>query len=59
MAHYHKENHMQQVKSEKDEHLRLRKIASSIAKEVKYFWDSIRKVCVHVAIIYQSDYLSE
>ena len=44
MAHYHKENHMQQVKSEKGEHLRLRKIASSIAKEVKYFWDSIRKV---------------
>ena len=36
---------MQQVRSEKEESLRLRKIASSIAKEVKHFWDSIQKVC--------------
>ena len=35
---------MQQAKSEKEEHTRLRKIASSIAKEVKHFWDSMRKV---------------
>jgi hypothetical protein len=35
---------MQQVKSEKEELVKLRKIASSIAKEVKYFWESIRKV---------------
>ena len=35
---------MQQAKSEKEELLRLRKIASSVAKEVKHFWDSIRKV---------------
>lgn len=36
---------MQQAKTEKEELLRLRKIASSVAKEVKFFWDSIRKVC--------------
>lgn len=35
---------MQQAKSEKEEHLRVRKISSSIAKEVKHFWDSMRKV---------------
>ena len=39
---------MQQSKSEKEELLRLRKIASSIAKEVKHFWDSIRKVSMHI-----------
>lgn len=35
---------MQQAKTEKEELLRLRKIASSIAKEVKHFWDSMQKV---------------
>lgn len=35
---------MQQMRTEKDELQRLRKIASSIAKEVKHFWDSIQKV---------------
>ena len=35
---------MQQMRTEKDELHRLRKIASSIAKEVKHFWDSIQKV---------------
>ena len=44
VAHYHKENCMQQAKTEKEEHLKLRKIASAIAKEVKFFWDSMRKV---------------
>lgn len=44
MAHFHRETHMQQAKTEKEEMLRLRKIAFGIAKEVKHFWDSMRKV---------------
>jgi len=35
---------MQQQKTEKEDLQRLRKIASSIAKEVKHFWESIQKV---------------
>lgn len=35
---------MQQAKTEKEERLKLRKVASAIAKEVKFFWDSMRKV---------------
>ena len=42
---------MQQAKSEKEEHVRLRKIAFSISKEVKHFWDSIRKVNDYVHAI--------
>ena len=31
-------------RSEKEELQRMRKVASSIAKEVKHFWESVRKV---------------
>ena len=44
IVHYHRETGMQQARTEKEELIRLRKIASSIAKEVKQFWDSIQKV---------------
>ena len=37
---------MHQEKTEKEDLLKLRKIASTIAKEVKHFWDSIQKVRV-------------
>ena len=40
------------MRMEKEEALKLRKIASSIAKEIKHFWDSIQKVRV-------GDYLNE
>lgn len=52
MAHYHRESYVQQAKSEKEELVRLRKIASSIAKEVKHFWDSIRKVGVFSMLVW-------
>ena len=32
------------MKTEKEEVLKLRKIASTIAKEIKHFWDSVHKV---------------
>ena len=48
MSGYYRDLEMQQVRMEKEEALRLKKIASSIAKEIKHFWDSIQKVCVSV-----------
>lgn len=47
---YFRELEMQQVRMEKEEALKLRKIASSIAKEIKHFWDSIQKVHVQVHV---------
>ncbi len=35
---------MQHARAEKEDQLRLKKIASTIAKEIKHFWDSIQKV---------------
>ncbi len=46
IARYHQEKEMQQARTEKEDQLRLRKIASTIAKEIKHFWDSIQKVNV-------------
>ena len=44
MARHHQELDQQQKKMKKEELVQLRKIASSIAKEVKHFWESIQKV---------------
>ena len=44
MARHHQEVEAQHTRSEKEELVRLRKIASTMAKEVKHFWDSIHKV---------------
>lgn len=41
---HHQEHEVLQVKTEKEEVLKLRKIASTIAKEIKHFWDSVHKV---------------
>ena len=44
MMRHHVEQSTMAQRSEKEEHQRLRKIASSIAKEIKHFWESVRKV---------------
>lgn len=41
---YHQEQRSKEVKAEKEESVRLRKIAASIAKEIKQFWGSVEKV---------------
>ena len=33
------------MRTEKEEALKLKRIALSIAKEIKHFWESIQKVC--------------
>jgi len=40
------------VKAEKEESVRLRKIAASIAKEIKQFWSSVEKVVVHHVMLF-------
>ncbi|KAL5477552.1 hypothetical protein EMCRGX_G024363 [Ephydatia muelleri] len=44
---HHQEHEVLQVKTEKEEVLKLRKIASTIAKEIKHFWDSVHKLVEH------------
>lgn len=44
VARQYQEREMYHMRTEKEELLRLKKIASVIAKEVKHFWDSIQKV---------------
>ncbi|XP_068750575.1 helicase domino-like isoform X1 [Montipora capricornis] len=41
---YHQEQKSKEVKAEKEESVRLKKIAASIAKEIKQFWSSVEKV---------------
>jgi len=41
---YHQDKKMKEQRAKKEESARLRRIASSIAKEVKQFWQSIEKV---------------
>ena len=42
---YHQDKEQKEARAEKEEGLKLRKIASSIARMVKEFWGNIEKVC--------------
>ena len=44
ISRHHQEKEVVEHRAQKDELQRLRKIASTMAKEVKHFWDSIQKV---------------
>ena len=44
MARQHLDRETHHVRLEKEELLRLRRVAAGIAKEVKHFWESIQKV---------------
>ena len=48
MLRHHQEQSTLAQRSEKEELQRLKKIASTIAKEVKHFWESVRKVRWHL-----------
>lgn len=41
---YHQEKEMKAEKAEKEEQMKLRRIASQVAKEIKQFWSNIEKV---------------
>ena len=44
VARQHLDRETHHVRLEKEELLRLRRVAAGIAKEVKHFWESIQKV---------------
>ena len=46
-----KSREQQTERAIKEEQLRLRKIASLLAKEVRHFWDSMKKVLSLIAIL--------
>lgn len=41
---YHEELRQKEEKAKRDEHAKIRRVASSIAKEVRAFWSSVEKV---------------
>lgn len=44
VARYHQEKHAKEVKAEREETQKLRRIAGNIAKEIRTFWSNIEKV---------------
>lgn len=41
---HHEEQRQKEEKAKRDEHAKIRRVASSIAKEVRAFWSSVEKV---------------
>lgn len=41
---HHEELRQKEEKAKRDEHAKIRRVASSIAKEVRAFWSSVEKV---------------
>lgn len=55
---YHKEQQLKEMKAEKDEFTKLKRIASNLAKMVREFWSNIEKVSnVYFFPIYNSERL--
>ena len=44
MVRQHSERECLHARSEKEQQQRLKRVAASIAKEIKHFWESIQKV---------------
>ena len=44
---YHQDKRMKEQRVKKEESARLKRIASSIAKEMKNFWQSVEKVIIY------------
>lgn len=46
---HHEELRQKEEKAKRDEHAKIRRVASSIAKEVRAFWSSVEKVkMIHI-----------
>lgn len=41
---HHEELRQKEERAKRDEHAKIRRVASSIAKEVRAFWSSVEKV---------------
>lgn len=49
---HHDELRQKEEKAKRDEHAKIRRIASSIAKEVRSFWSNVEKVENVPALLY-------
>lgn len=48
---HHEELRQKEEKAKRDEHAKIRRVASSIAKEVRTFWSSVEKVkLIHTVV---------
>lgn len=51
-ARYHQEQKKSEERSKKEKEIHLRYIASTIAREVEFFWSNIEQVCLFVYIFF-------
>lgn len=47
-ARYHQEQKKSEERSKKEREINLRHIASTIAREVEFFWSNIEQVCLFI-----------
>lgn len=47
---FHKEQHDQERRAKREEQNRLRRIASTMAREIRIFWGNVGKVCNRVVL---------
>lgn len=47
-ARYHQEQKKSEERSKKEREIHLRHIASTIAREVEFFWSNIEQVCLFI-----------
>lgn len=51
-ARYHQEQKKSEERSKKEKEIHLRYIASTIAREVEFFWSNIEQVCLFIYIFF-------
>lgn len=49
-ARYHQEQKKSEERSKKEREIHLRHIASTIAREVEFFWSNIEQVCLFILL---------
>lgn len=52
---HHEELRQKEEKAKRDEHAKIRRVASSIAKEVRAFWSNVEKVQMIHIVGYSSE----
>ena len=50
-ARYHQEQKKSEERLQKEREIHLRHIASTLAREVEFFWSNIEQVCMYVYLI--------
>lgn len=55
-ARYHQEQKRSEERSKQEKEIQLRHIASTIAREVEFFWSNIEQVCAVMLFIIHSQW---